>query len=196
MWIWIKNQAQIEIEESCRDNVQRKNHDTPITNVKPKPKKATLKNHIEATYAESWYPCNQCEYKTTHDAKLKNHAETTHKESGYPCNQCDQKTHTQSKGTVFRVLVYSMMLSNISCCYAWSAFWISHFIFFFCLPFTWLLEFTLCVVLYSHWLQGYHESLYVVPKWFFNFTLCVVLYSHWLRVYHDSLRVASKWFFN
>ena len=46
-------------------------------------KKATFKNLIETTYEESWYPCNQCEYKTTHDEKLKNHAETSHKESGY-----------------------------------------------------------------------------------------------------------------
>ena len=60
---------------------------------------AKLKNHLETTKEESWYPCNQCEYKTTHRANLKNHVETTPKESWYPCNQCEYKiqNHTQSK---------------------------------------------------------------------------------------------------
>ena len=40
--------------------------------------------------------------------------------------------------------------------------------------------------MYSQWLQGYHDSLWVVSKWFFNFALCVILYSHWLFV---------SWFF-
>ena len=76
----------------------------------------------------------------------------------------------------------------------------------------WFFKFSLCVVLYSHWLQGYRDSSWVVSKWFFNFALCdfvfslydfvfvswfcmwffnyalcVVLYSHWLQ--------GVSWFF-
>ena len=50
----------------------------------------------------------------------------------------------------------------------------------------WFFKFSLSVVMYSQWLQGYHDSLWVVSKWFFNFALCVILYSHWLFV---------SWFF-
>ena len=57
------------------------------------------KKYIETTHEESQYPCNQCEYQTTHKEKLKIHVETTHEESWYPCNQCECKiqNHTQSK---------------------------------------------------------------------------------------------------
>ena len=58
---------------------------------------AKLKNHLETTKEESWYPCNQCEYKTTHRANLKNHVETTPEESWYPCNQCEYKTTHKAK---------------------------------------------------------------------------------------------------
>ena len=59
--------------------------------------KAYLKNHIETTCEESWYPSNQCEYKTTDKANLKNYIETIHEESWYPCNQCDYKTTHKAK---------------------------------------------------------------------------------------------------
>ena len=50
------------------------------------------KHYIETTHEESWHPCNQCDYKTTHNAKLKNNLDTTNEESWYPCNQCEYKT--------------------------------------------------------------------------------------------------------
>ena len=36
-------------------------------------------------------------------------------------------------------------------------------------------------VLYSHCLQGYQDSSWVVCKCFFNFTWCLFFYSHWLQ---------------
>ena len=35
--------------------------------------------------------------------------------------------------------------------------------------------YSVCMILYL-----YHDSSWVVSMWFFNYTLCVVLYSHWL----------------
>ena len=43
-----------------------------------------------------------------------------------------------------------------------------------------ILQIHLVHVLYSHCLQGYQDSSWVVCKCFFNFTLCLVFYSHWL----------------
>ena len=51
---------------------------------------------------------------------------------------------------------------------------------------TWFFKFALWVVLYSHWLQGYHNFSWVVSMSFFKFALCVVLYSHWLQGYRVS----------
>ena len=77
--------------------------------------------------------------------------------------------------------------------------------------------------LYSHWLQGYHDSLRVVSMWFFKFTsfmFCIHIVYRGIRIlhelflnassislgvcflftlvtgYHDSLWVFSTWFFN
>ena len=36
--------------------------------------------------------------------------------------------------------------------------------------------YSVCMILYL-----YHDSSWVVSMWFFNYTLCVVLYSHWLQ---------------
>ena len=84
-----------------------------------------------------------------------------------------------------------------------------------------ILQIHLVHVLYSHCLQGYQDSSWVVCKCFFNFTLCLVFYSHWLpgimilfkfyvilkhhflcvfyshwlQGYHNSPRIVSMWFF-
>ena len=44
-----------------------------------------------------------------------------------------------------------------------------------------ILQIHLVHVLYSHCLQGYQDSSWVVCKCFFNFTWCLFFYSHWLQ---------------
>ena len=57
-----------------------------------------------------------------------------------------------------------------------------------------ILQIHLVHVLYSHCLQGYQDSSWVVCKCFFNFTLCLVFYSHWL----PGIMILFKlsWFLN
>ena len=65
-------------------------------------------NHVETNGEESWYTCNKCEYKTSHNVIVKKHLETTYKDSCYPCNQCEYKvTHKFSN---FQIVSGSQLL--------------------------------------------------------------------------------------
>ena len=55
------------------------------------------KNYIETTHEESWYPCNQCDYKATREEHLKKHKEYKHEGVRYPCDKCDYKGITEGK---------------------------------------------------------------------------------------------------
>ena len=59
----------------------------------------------------------------------------------------------------------------------------------------WFFKFSLSVVLYSHWLLVYHDSLQFVSTWFITFGMCVGLNSHWLHGYHNYSLDVYMWFF-
>ena len=49
--------------------------------------------------------------------------------------------------------------------------------------------------LYSHWLQGYHDSLRVVSMWFFKFTsfmFCIHIVYRGIRILHELFVNASS----